>query len=193
MGNGNGQTSLFHGITDLKPYVPVRDAINDLPALGLLEGDEAMPYASPPRSDYEERLRGGSTQIYNHVAGALSKQNQERLRHVGPGGSWRDIPFDLLPKGMKRARRSDHTRRYGRIDPNGLSGTILTKCDPHWGSFFHYAQDRALTVREAARLQSFPDTFCFLGSRGSQYTQAGNAVPPLLAETIAGHIRKTML
>ena len=94
---------------------------------------------------------------------------------------------------MKRARRSDHTRRYGRVDPNGLSGTILTKCDPHWGSFFHWSQERALTVREAARIQSFPDTYRFYGSRGSQYEQVGNAVPPLLAKAIAEHVATTIL
>jgi DNA (cytosine-5)-methyltransferase 1 len=94
---------------------------------------------------------------------------------------------------MKKARRSDHTRRYGRIDPDGLSGTVLTKCDPHWGAFFHYDQDRALTVREAARIQSFPDEYRFYGSRVSQYEQAGNAVPPLLAKTVAGHILRTLL
>jgi DNA (cytosine-5)-methyltransferase 1 len=94
---------------------------------------------------------------------------------------------------MKRARRSDHTRRYGRIDPDGLSGTVLTKCDPHWGTFFHYDQDRALTVREAARIQSFPDEYRFYGSRVSQYEQVGNAVPPLLAKTLAEHIRQTIL
>ena len=90
-------------------------------------------------------MRGGSQRLYNHVAGALSKQNLERAKHIPPGGSWRDIPRELLPKGMKKARRSDHTRRYGRIDPDGLSETVLTKCDPHWGTFFHYDQDRALT------------------------------------------------
>jgi len=94
---------------------------------------------------------------------------------------------------MKKARRSDHTRRYGRIDPDGLSGTVLTKCDPHWGTFFHYDQDRALTVREAARIQSFPDEYRFYGSRGSQYEQVGNAVPPLLAKTLADHIKRTLL
>jgi DNA (cytosine-5)-methyltransferase 1 len=135
----------------------------------------------------------GSKVIYNHVAGALSRQNLERLRHIPPGGSWRDIPSDLLPKGMKRARRSDHTRRYGRVDPEGLSGTVLTKCDPHWGSFFHSEQDRAITVREAAGIQSFPDTFRFLGSKVSQYVQVGNAAPPLLAEALAGHIRETLI
>jgi hypothetical protein len=92
------------------------------------------------------------------------------LNHNIPqGGSWRDIPFDLLPTGLKRARRSDHTKRYGRLDPNGICSTILTKCDPHWGSFFHPTQERTLTVREAARIQSFPDSFRFLGSLTEQY------------------------
>jgi len=150
-----------------------------------------MDYGSHATTEYQRLMRGKSTKLFNHVAGQLSKQNLERVRHIPPGGSWRDIPQDLLPKGMKRARRSDHTRRYGRVDPDGLSGTVLTKCDPHWGSFFHYEQDRALTVREAARIQSFPDEYRFYGSRVSQYEQVGNAVPPLLAKTLAEHIKRT--
>lgn len=118
--------------------------------------------------------------------------NMERMRHVQPGGSWRDIPHEILPKGMQRARRSDHTKRYGRLERDGISSTILTKCDPHWGSFFHYEQDRIISVREAARIQSFPDRFRFTGSRVEQYRQVGNAVPPLLAKAIAEHI-KTLL
>jgi DNA (cytosine-5)-methyltransferase 1 len=191
-GQCNGHSAgLFHD--DLKAFIPVRDAIDDLPPLAVLEGADEMPYQQSPKSAYQCQLRRGSKILYNHAAGALSKQNLERLQHIQPGGSWRDIPHALLPKGMKRARRSDHTRRYGRVDPNGLSGTVLTKCDPHWGSFFHYEQDRAITPREAARIQSFPDKFRFLGSRVSQYVQVGNAVPPLFAETLAKHIRETLL
>jgi len=191
-GNGNGcSAGLFHD--ELKEFVTVRDAISDLPPLAVLEGTDEMAYHQEPKSEYQASLRRGSKTLFNHTAGALSKQNLERLRHVRPGGSWRDIPHALLPKGMKRARRSDHTRRYGRVDPAGLSGTVLTKCDPHWGSFFHYEQDRAITPREAARIQSFPDKFRFLGSRVSQYEQVGNAVPPLLAEKLARHIRETLL
>jgi DNA (cytosine-5)-methyltransferase 1 len=191
-GQRNGYSAgLFHD--EPKKFITVRDAIGDLPPLAILEGADAMPYIQPPKSPYQSQLRRGSKVLYNHVAGALSKQNLERLQHIQPGGSWRDIPHSLLPKGMKRARRSDHTRRYGRVDPNGISGTVLTKCDPHWGSFFHYEQDRAITPREAARIQSFPDKFRFLGSRVSQYVQVGNAVPPLLAETLAKHIRETLL
>jgi DNA (cytosine-5)-methyltransferase 1 len=89
---------------------------------------------------------------------------------------------------MQRARKSDHTKRYGRVMPDGLASTILTKCDPHWGAYFHYNQDRTFTVREAARIQSFPDSFHFLGSKVEQYEQVGNAVPPLLAQAIGNNI-----
>lgn len=77
--------------------------------------------------------------------------NLERMKHIPEGGSWRDIPVDLLPAGMKKPRRCDHTERYGRLRKDGLASTILTKCDLHWGAFIHPEQDRALTVREAAR------------------------------------------
>jgi DNA (cytosine-5)-methyltransferase 1 len=93
---------------------------------------------------------------------------------------------------MKRAKRSDHTKRYGRLRWEGLASTILTKCDPHWGAYFHPDQDRTLTVREAARLQSFPDWFEFKGSRTDQYVQVGNAVPPLLGRAIAEAISKVV-
>jgi DNA (cytosine-5)-methyltransferase 1 len=189
--NGVRRPNLFGNV--LKTFTTVRQAIGDLPVLAVHQGAEEMEYDRTARTDYQRLMRGGSDKLYNHVAGALSKQNLERAKHIPPGGSWRDIPYDLLPKGMKRARRSDHTRRYGRIDPDGLSGTVLTKCDPHWGTFFHYDQDRALTVREAARIQSFPDEYRFYGSRVSQYEQVGNAVPPLLAKTLAEHIKRTLL
>jgi DNA (cytosine-5)-methyltransferase 1 len=169
---------------DLLPAVTVGDAIGDLPRLGIGEGSDPMEYDRKAKSEYAKSMRKGR-RLYNHVAGQLSRQNLERLRHIKPGGSWRDIPHELLPKGMKRARKSDHTRRYGRLRQEGLAGTVMTKCDPHWGSVFLPDQDRTLTVREAARLQSFPDGYRFLGTRVTQYEQVGNAVPPLMASAIA--------
>jgi len=177
---------------ELRPAVTVADAIMDLPRLELGQGAEVMDYISAPNSDYSSAMRSGSERVYNHQAARLSKQNQERMKHVPPGGSWRDIPHELLPKGMQKARKSDHTKRYGRLKPEGLSGTMLTKCDPHWGTVFLPDQDRTLTVREAARFQSFPDNYKFMGSRVSQYEQVGNAVPVLMAKAIACKIIQTL-
>ena len=145
-----------------------------------------MAYTKRPHSPYAHLMRKGSRKVWNHFAAQLSKQNIERLKHVPPGGSWRDIPHALLPEGNAggSAVRS-HSRRYGRLHPDRLAGTVMTKCDPHWGSVFLPHQHRSLTVREAARLQSFPDGYRFLGSRVAQYVQVGNAVPVLLARAVA--------
>lgn len=173
----------------LLPAINVGDAIRDLPRLNMGEGAEEVGYTADPLSAYALRLRNPDGITFNHFAAKLSKQNVERMRHVPPGGSWRDIPHELLPRGMQQARKSDHTKRYGRLSFEGLSGTVLTKCDPHWGTVFLPDQDRTLSVREAARLQSFPDQYRFLGSRVSQYVQVGNAVPVLMAMAIANTVR----
>lgn len=169
----------------LKPFVTIWDAISDLPVLENGDSGGADRYASPPATDYQRELRKGASRVRNHSASRLAEINIQRMKHIPAGGSWRDIPFDLLPAGMKKAKRSDHTKRYGRPRKSDLSCTILTKCDVHWGAYIHPTQDRALTVREAARLQAFPDSFEFLGSRTDQYVQVGNAVPPLLGKHIA--------
>lgn len=167
------------------PLVTVWEALSDLPTLENGQGTEIQDYIDKPTSDYQHYIRKNSDKVYNHIAPQLSSINLERLKYIPQGGSWREIPMSLLPAGMKRARRCDHTKRYGRLHKEGLSSTILTKCDPHWGAFFHPTQDRALTVREAARLQSFPDQIIFTGPRAEQYRQVGNAVPPLLALAVA--------
>jgi len=173
----------------LLPVVTVFEAIGDLPRLKMGDGAEMVRYNTEKMSEYAKAMRNPAGVTYNHFAARLSKQNAERMKFVKPGGSWRDIPHDLLPKGMQRARKSDHTKRYGRLRHDGLAGTVMTKCDPHWGSVFLPDQDRSLTVREAARFQSFPDTYRFLGPRVSQYEQVGNAVPVLLAKAIALQLR----
>lgn len=178
---------------DLPGHTTVSDAIDDLPILQNGEAGEALKgYRFAPVNDYQRLLRAGSRGVRNHEAARLSEVNMARLAHIPPGGNWTNIPFHLLPKGMQLARRSDHTRRYGRVDPNGLASTILTKCDPHWGAYFHYSQNRAFTVREAARLQSFPDSYSFSGSRVEQYEQVGNAVPPLLAAALGKSVARAL-
>ncbi|MEJ5024975.1 DNA cytosine methyltransferase [Brucella anthropi] len=169
----------------LSPFVTVWDAISDLPA--LRNGEKALnpSYRTRPKNGYQALLRGDLVTVQNHSAPKLSSINEKRMSHIPPGGSWRDIPQELLPAGMLRAKRSDHTKRYGRPRKTDLSCTILTKCDVHWGAYIHPTQDRAFSVREAARLQSFPDFFTFYGSATEQYVQVGNAVPPLLGKCVA--------
>ena len=170
----------------LTPYVTVWDAIGDLPPLQNGEDPgRPAPYKCAPMNAYQRYARKSSPEVINHVAPRLAAINLERMRYIPEGGSWRDLPHELLPSGMKRARRCDHTKRYGRLRKDALSSTILTKCDIHWGAFIHPEQDRVITVREAARLQSFPDYFHFAGPRTEQYVQVGNAVPPLLAKQVA--------
>lgn len=167
---------------DLPSHVSVADALSDLPAISSGEGVvNGASYRTEPANQYQEVMRTNSQGVFNHRAARLAAINLERLQHIPPGGNWTNIPVDLLPEGMKRANRGDHTKRYGRSLPGALSSTILTKCDPHWGAYFHYEQARTFTVREAARIQSFPDDYRFTGSVSEQFAQVGNAVPPLLA------------
>ena len=176
-------------IDNCAPFVTVKEAIGDLPPLRCGEqGEKVKEYACEPFCHYQRRARIGSIGVINHEAPRLSKINMERLQYIRPGGNWTDIPHELLPKGMQRAKQGDHTKRYGRVEANGLASTILTKCDPHWGAYIHYEQDRSFTVREAARIQSFSDHFVFTGSQGQQFAQVGNAVPPLLAESVGKSI-----
>lgn len=191
--NFRGARSLCYSLSEqdkgrLKPMTTVWDAIGDLPPIDSGNTSGEYIYSTFPLSDFQWYARKNSTKITSHFCAKLSDINRKRLKYIPQGGSWRDIPFDLLPAGLKRAKRSDHTKRYGRLEFDSLCSTIMTKCDPHWGSFFHPTQNRTISVREAARIQSFPDTYIFTGSMTQQYEQVGNAVPPLLGKAIGNVI-----
>lgn len=168
----------------LKPHTTVLEALSDLPEIRNGQSSDPGNYIASAQNDYQRYLRRESQILTQHHCARISTINLERLKYIPQGGSWRDIPHELLPAGLKRARRSDHTKRYGRLHPDAICSTVLTKCDPHWGSFFHPTQDRVISVREAARIQSFPDNYQFSGSVTQQYEQIGNAVPPLLGRAI---------
>jgi DNA (cytosine-5)-methyltransferase 1 len=190
--NGRSLVKMPQPETDPK-FVTVQDALSDLPPLKNGEkGPPVKKYACEPACEYQRNARKAAVGVVNHEAPRLSEINIRRMGYIRPGGNWTDIPPDMLPKGMQKARKADHTKRYGRVDPNGLASTILTKCDPHWGAYFHYGQDRAFTVREAARIQSFPDRFVFTGTMAEQFAQVGNAVPPLLARSIGISIKEVL-
>ena len=130
--------------------------------------------------------------IANHYSASLSEVDLEVVRSVPPGGNWKDIPLSVPSKRLEQIRASfrrgegSRSTYYGRLRPDAPSYTINTYFSrPGNGCHIHYAQDRVLSQREAARLQSFPDSFEFVGSRSAVSTQIGNAVPPLLAYQIA--------
>lgn len=145
----------------LKPATTVADAISDLATITPGKASGPLPYRSRPNSDYQKLLRNGSSTVTNHHAGRLARVNLDRLQYIPQGGSWRDIPFELLPAGLKRARRSDHTKRYGRLDPKGQCSTILTKCDPHWGASFTRMRTGQSAFEKPPDFNHFPITLSF--------------------------------
>ncbi|MCX6979166.1 MAG: DNA cytosine methyltransferase [Verrucomicrobia bacterium] len=159
----------------------VGQAIGDLPENPSPEAS----YCGPALSAFRKTMRDEAPKnVKSHMGAGLGTKNLRRIGHVPPGGNWRDIPRRLLPPGMKRAGLSDHTTRYGRLHEGRPAFTLLTKCDPHWGCFVHPVQNRVITIREAARLQSIADRVPFPDSLTTSYRLIGNAVPPLLAKGI---------
>ena len=168
----------------------VWNAIGDLPQLGNGESKHGTRYTRKLRTDYQRRMRGRELLVYNHTAPILSAANLERIQHVQQGGNWRDIPFDLLPAGMQRARASDHTKRYGRLS---MRRPLLHDPDqvrPALGQL-HPSGRRARDLGAGGScLQGFPDRFQFTGPRSLQFVQVGNAVPPPLAVAIGRAVRR---
>jgi DNA (cytosine-5)-methyltransferase 1 len=171
----------------LRHWVTVREAIGDLPARKAGEGPDQFVSNVDP-TDLADRLSLGEyaaimrppkgTTITGHSARPLNDLAMNRLRCLSPGQAIGDLPAHLRPKkGFRGA--------YGRTHPDHPAKTITTGIrGPSHGPFCHYAQDRLITLREAARLQSFPDTFTFKGGRQAQAFQIGNAVPQLLGRAI---------
>ena len=123
-------------------------------------------------------------ELKNHNPKLPNKKVQNRISYVPQGGNWRDVPEELWDS--KRDNR--HSSAYKRLSFNEPSITI----DTGHMNYFHPIFNRIPTVRESARLQSFPDSFVFYGNQGQQYRQVGNAVPPLMAKAIAEQLVKTI-
>ena len=159
--------------------VTIWDAISDLAYLQSGEGTDKQEYRNAPESKYQKLLRGDSTTLYNHIATKHSPLALERLAMIPPNAGKEVLPKEHLTKSI-------YSGTWTRMRKDEISVTITTRFDtPSSGKFTHPFLDRAITVREAARIQSFPDDFRFVGNKGSQMKQVGNAVPPLLAAAIA--------
>jgi DNA (cytosine-5)-methyltransferase 1 len=173
---------------DAEGFLTVADAIGDLPPIGA--GETGASYVGKPQSAFQRAMREGlRRELFNHYAPRLAAQNLARIAALRPGQDWRDLPEHLLPPSMRRALRKDHTRRFRRMTWEGVSRSIITRFrDPKSGEYIHPEQDRTISIREAARIQSFPDWFAFEGTNTELYDQVGNAVPPLMARAIGEEI-----
>jgi DNA (cytosine-5)-methyltransferase 1 len=150
-------------------YRTCRDAISDLPSRETELGKEEDVYTSKPLTEYQKLMRGKCIVLHNHVATAHKQFVKDIIAQVPEGGNWRD-----LPPGVGESRRFHEA--WTRYHGDKPSKTIDTGHRNH----FHYEYNRVPTIRENARLQSFPDDFVFTGTKTQQNRQVGNAVPPLL-------------
>jgi DNA (cytosine-5)-methyltransferase 1 len=167
----------------LLPYTTCSDALLDLPLIA--PGEAATEYSKPPATEYQRRMRDGAIVLHNHEASRHRQATMDYYALVPPGGHWLDIPRELRNK----------KQGVQRWPLRGLARTITTEPT----DFLHPTLNRIPTVRELARIQSFPDRFEFLGQRTtgnkmrrlgycSQTQQVGNAVPPMMAEAVGRSI-----
>ena len=191
----------------LKKCPTLWDAISDLPDIEAREGAETMDYTKPAVNEYQMYCRNGATELHNHLAMKHTKRLVERFSQMTWGQSVSDITDDRLKQrkrnGNGAVSNSPYDQNNRRMHPNKICHTITAT---FYGNFVHPYKNRNFTAREGARIQSFPDTYVFLGKPTvvskkllmkegrtgeaylCQYSQIGNAVPPLMAKAIAENI-----
>jgi len=158
--------------------ITCEQALSDLPEESVEDGKHNNV---SPRTKYQSLMRKSTNNIFNHQITSHAPQTVNIISLVPDGGNYKD-----LPKHLQKTRKVNIA--WTRYNSSRPSPTIDTGHRHH----FHYKYNRIPTVRESARLQSFPDNFIFSGSKTSQYKQVGNAVPPLMAEAIAVELRKVL-
>ena len=154
------------------PMVSTGMALSDLPSLD--NGEDPSRYKSEPQNSFQKLMRLGSKTILNNEITHHSEQTIDVISRIGDGGNIRDLPEEFY-------KVRNYNAAFKRMNSKLPSSTI----DCGHRNYFHYSENRIPTVRESARIQSFPDVYYFTGTKGSQYTQVGNAVPVLLASAIA--------
>tara|TARA_R110002072_G_scaffold42064_9_gene117800 strand:- start:86273 stop:87385 length:1113 start_codon:yes stop_codon:yes gene_type:complete len=165
-------------------YRTLADAISDLPPLRV--GEHSDQYLSEPQNEFQELMREGSPTLTEHNCANYGERMQEILRTIPAGGSVHDLPEHLRPKGY-------FANTYARLVPDQPSPTITRNFGtPSSSRCVHPFQNRALSTREGARLQGFPDWYRFIGSKTSKNLQIGNAVPPLLGKALGEMLSKML-
>jgi len=169
------------------PKVTVADAISDIEKIE----EEAVKHEQgtvfqlgAPQSSYQKLMQSEDGKLPNHLIYYPVQNVQEMISYVPEGGNWKNVPKELF----KSDRDNRHSNYLRRLESNSQSVTI----DTGHNVYFHPHFKRVPTIRESARIQSFPDSFVFTGNKGQQFRQVGNAVPPLLAEAVAKAIMEVL-
>lgn len=167
------------------PGLSVEEAIGDLPSIVAGGGSEAVQYPSISElSDYQRARRTGAALLFNHKARSHSAAMLKKMAMIQEGGRNQELPDDQRLRADPE--REYFSQAYGRLHRHGIAQTITTYFhNPGSGRFTHYRDLRALTVREAARFQSFDDNYIFIGKSEQQMRHVGNAVPILLSQALA--------
>lgn len=160
-------------------YITCEQALSDLPALNDNLGEEISHYTMDPLNDFQRSMRGSCDVLHNHTAINHKQFVKDTIALVPDGGNYKD-----LPPGVGDSRKFNMA--WTRLNSKKPARTV----DCGHRNLFHYRWDRCPTVRESARIQTFPDDFVFLGNRGQQNKQVGNAVPVLLAKALATQLLK---
>jgi len=180
VGLKKGEHSFSYPLPLQKP-VTCEMALSDLPPLEHELGTDEQAYFTPCQNEYQQIMRENSKRVINHVAATHSERVQHIISLVPDGGNYKDLPEEY------RFSRNFHVA-WTRFASDKPAPTIDTGHRHH----FHYKYNRVPTVRECARIQSFPDDFVFIGNKTQQFRQVGNAVPPLMAQAVAESLLKTM-
>ena len=174
------------GNAGAKPHVTFEEACSDLPMISEGETIDGVAYPVKAQSPYQKAMRIGSRMVRQHTADMLTPLDRLASQLLKQGQNWRDMPKHLMPPRFSRIRPYDATTLLKRLRADQPTYTITTKFnEATTGAFIHPTQARTLSLREAARIQSFPDRFEFNGTVTQIRHQIGNAVPPVLAQCIA--------
>ena len=182
----NRRRAIFVGFHDGKAFefpeklvdkpVTTYEALSDLPETSVEDGES---YPTEPQSDYQQFIRKNTSKLYNHQITVHTPETQRIIAMVPDGGNYKNLPEEMW--GLRKVHIA-----WTRMNSQKPCFTIDTGHRHH----FHYKYNRIPTVRESARIQSFPDDFVFIGNRTSQNKQVGNAVPPLMAKAIAEQLKQ---
>lgn len=164
-----------------KDIVTCEMALSDLPPLEHELGTEVQDYFTSPQNAYQRVMREDSKCVHNHIAAKHSERIQHIISLVPDGGNYKDLPDEYR-----------NTRNFNVAWTRFASTKPAPTIDTGHRHHFHYKYNRVPTVRECARIQSFPDNFIFYGNKTQQFRQVGNAVPPLMAQCVADNLRKTL-